>query len=108
MRNILISIIIVLLISIIGFFAYQKYTEPKTEFRYGTVSEGAIPEQFEWVELTMSVVDEEGKSSTHTFSVNTEDEIRPYVKLYVRNDKVVKYKFVEKSDLPSKALKQLE
>lgn len=109
MKKIGISIIIVLVImSITGLFIFQNNKGTETEYQYGTVSEGTIPKQFELVELTIPVVDETGESSSRTFSVNTEDEFRPYVKLHVRNDKVIKYEFVEKGDLPSEALKHLE
>lgn len=103
-----IIISIVSIICIISIFAYIKYTEKETQLFYGVVSDRVIPKQFDKIELTIPVVDDAGNVDTQTFSVNPNDSFHSYIKLHVRKNKVIKYEFIDKNDLPSKTLKYLE
>ncbi|MEI3604143.1 YxeA family protein [Pseudogracilibacillus sp. SE30717A] len=74
---------------------------------YGTIPEEYVTSNFDKVEYTLPIVDEEGNHGTQTFIIEDTIQKGKVIKLYVRNDKVKKYEFISKEDLPEKVKKNL-
>ncbi len=99
-KKILFSTIVVLLLGIIMGVGGYTYFNKNIVHLYGTIPEEHISDNFEKVEYTIPIIDEEGNRGTQTFTLENKVEKGEIIKLYVRNDKVKKYEFINKEDLP--------
>ncbi len=108
MKNVIITVLIIVLIGVTSLLVFQKGIGAETTYQYGIVSDSSVPKQFETVQLTIDAISEDGDKGTQTFTFNTVDFTQPYVKLHIKRDKIVTYEFIEKKDVPKKIVNELE
>ncbi|HLR69920.1 MAG TPA: hypothetical protein VK085_00635 [Pseudogracilibacillus sp.] len=102
-----IIVLAVLVIILIGLISWDQYTKSNTEQVYGKIPNETVPDDYDKIEYTIPVIDEEGNRGTQTFTVNNDDEVGHIVKLHILKDKVKKYEFITESQLPEKVKNNL-
>src|SRR5690625_4273863 len=100
----LVIVLIVLIILLISLIGWKQYTDSNTEFVYGKIPNETVPEDYDQIEYTIPIIDEEGNRGTQTFTIDNNEEVGEIVKLHIRKDKVKKYEFISENEL-TKAVK---
>ncbi len=98
-KNIVI-VLIVLIILLVSLVSWNHYIDSNTEFVYGKIPNEAVPEDYDQIEYTIPIIDEDGNRGTQTFTINNNEDVGEVVKLHVRKDKVRKYEFITEKELP--------
>lgn len=96
----LVFLLVLLIIVFISLIGWRQYTISHTEYVYGMIPNETVPEEYDNVEYTIPIIDEEGNRGTQTFTVDNNEEVGDIVKLHVRKDKVKKYEFITDKELP--------
>jgi len=98
-KNIVI-VLIVLIILLVSLVSWNHYIDSNTEFVYGKIPNETVPEDYDQIEYTIPIIDEDGNRGTQTFTINNNEDVGEVVKLHVRKDKVKKYEFITEKELP--------
>lgn len=103
----MIIVLVVLIVLLLSLISWNQYIKSNTSYVYGEIPQESVPNNYEKIEYTIPVVDTNGKRGTQSFSIDNEKEIGNFVKLHMYKNKVKKYEFVTKKELPEIVEKKL-